>query len=32
MTTELIAILEGREMGRIARDKRARLTLTYNEE
>jgi serine/threonine-protein kinase HipA len=32
MTTELIAILDGREMGRIVRDKRARLTFTYNEE
>jgi hypothetical protein len=32
MTTELIAILDGREMGRIVRDKRARLTFTYNEQ
>lgn len=32
MTTELIAILDGRETGRIVRDKRARLTFTYNEE
>jgi len=32
MTAELIAILDGRETGRIVRDKRARLTFTYNEE
>jgi serine/threonine-protein kinase HipA len=32
MTTELNAILDGKEMGRIVRDKRARLTFTYNEE
>ena len=32
MTTELIAILDGTEMGRITRDKRARLSFTYNEE
>jgi len=32
MTTELIAILDGREMGRVTRDKRARLSFTYDEE
>ena len=32
MTTQLIAILDGTEMGRITRDKRARLSFTYNEE
>src|SRR5438105_15773287 len=32
MTTELMSILDGRETGRIVRDKRARLTFTYNEE
>ena len=32
MTTELIAIFDGRETGRIVRDKRSRLTFTYNEE
>jgi serine/threonine-protein kinase HipA len=32
MTTELIAILDGRQTGRIVRDKRARLTFTYNED
>ena len=32
MTAELIAILDGREMGCIVRDKGARLTFTYNEE
>jgi serine/threonine-protein kinase HipA len=32
MTTELNAILDGKEMGRIVRDKRARLTFTCNEE
>jgi serine/threonine-protein kinase HipA len=29
---ELIAILDGRETGRVARDKRGRLSFTYNEE
>jgi len=32
MTTELTAILDGREVGRVTRDKRARLSFTYNEE
>jgi serine/threonine-protein kinase HipA len=32
MTTELIAILDGQETGRVVRDKRARLTFTYDEE
>ncbi len=32
MTTELIAIIEGREMGRVARDKTGKLSFTYNEE
>jgi serine/threonine-protein kinase HipA len=32
MTTELIALLVGREIGRIARDKRGRLTFTYAED
>ena len=31
-TPELIAILDGREMGRVTRDNRARLTFTYNED
>jgi serine/threonine-protein kinase HipA len=31
MTTELIAIIEGREMGRVARDKTGKLSFTYNE-
>jgi len=32
MTTELIAIIEDREMGRVARDKTGKLSFTYNEE
>jgi serine/threonine-protein kinase HipA len=32
MTTELTAILDGTEMGRVTRDRRARLSFTYNEE
>jgi serine/threonine-protein kinase HipA len=32
ITPELIAIIDGREMGRVTRDNRARLTLTYNED
>jgi len=32
MTTELKAILDGTEMGLITRDKRAKLSFTYNEE
>jgi serine/threonine-protein kinase HipA len=32
MNTELIAILDGRETGRVARDTRGRLSFTYNEE
>lgn len=32
MTQELIAIVEGREMGRVTRDNRARLSFTYNEQ
>jgi serine/threonine-protein kinase HipA len=32
MNTELIAILDGREAGRVARDARGRLSFTYNEE
>lgn len=32
MTRELIAIIEGREMGRVARDKTGKLSFTYNEE
>src|SRR5690348_1177060 len=32
MITELIAILDGTEIGRVTRDKRARLCFTYNEE
>ena len=32
MTTELIAVLDGRETGRVVRDKRARLTFIYNEQ
>jgi serine/threonine-protein kinase HipA len=32
MTTELTAVLDGREVGRVTRDKRARLSFTYNEE
>ena len=32
MTTGLIAILDGTEMGRVTRDRRARLSFTYNEE
>jgi len=32
MTTELMAILDGTEMGRVVRDKRARLSFTYKEE
>ena len=32
LTPELIAILDGREMGRVTRDNRARLTFTYNED
>jgi serine/threonine-protein kinase HipA len=32
MTTELIAILDGQETGRVVRNKRARLTFTYDEE
>jgi serine/threonine-protein kinase HipA len=32
MTTELIAILDGQKTGRVVRDKRARLTFTYDEE
>ncbi len=31
MTTELIAIIEGREMGRVARDKTGKLSFTYND-
>jgi serine/threonine-protein kinase HipA len=31
MTQELIAIAEGREMGRVTRDKTGRLSFTYNE-
>jgi len=32
MNTELIAILDGRDTGRVARDARGRLSFTYNEE
>jgi serine/threonine-protein kinase HipA len=32
MTKELIAIIEGREMGRVARDKTGKLSFTYNEQ
>jgi serine/threonine-protein kinase HipA len=32
MTTELIAILDGQETGRVVRNERARLTFTYDEE
>jgi len=32
MTKELIAIIEGREMGRVARDNRGKLSFTYNEQ
>ena len=32
ITPELIGILDGREMGRVTRDNRARLTATYNED
>jgi serine/threonine-protein kinase HipA len=32
MTTELIAFFDGQEAGRVVRDKRARLTFTYDEE
>src|ERR1700723_3634765 len=32
LTPELIAILDRREMGRVTRDNRARLTFTYNED
>ncbi len=32
MTNELIAVLDGTEMGLVTRDKRARLSFTYNEE
>jgi len=32
MNTELIAILDGKETGRVARDARGRLSFTYNEE
>jgi serine/threonine-protein kinase HipA len=32
MTRELIAIIEGREMGRVARDKMGKLSFIYNEE
>jgi len=31
MTRELIAIIEGREMGRVIRDNRGKLSFTYNE-
>lgn len=32
MTKELIALLDGRETGRVARDNRGKLTFTYNEQ
>lgn len=32
MTRELIAIIEGREMGRVTRDKTGKLSFIYNEE
>ena len=32
MTKELIALLDGKETGRVARDKRGKLTFTYNEQ
>lgn len=32
MTTELVTLLAGCEIGRIARDKRGRLTFTYAED
>jgi hypothetical protein len=32
MTKELIAIIEGREMGRVARANTGRLSFTYNEQ
>ena len=32
MTKELIAIIEGREMGRVARDNRGKLSFTYSEQ
>src|SRR6266478_1810809 len=32
MTKELVAIIEGREMGRVTRDKTGRLSFTYNEQ
>src|SRR5690348_7264249 len=32
ITPELIAIIDGREMGRVTRDNRARLTFTYTED
>ena len=32
MTKELIALLDGRETGRVVRDNRGKLTFTYNEQ
>jgi hypothetical protein len=32
MTKELIAIIEGREMGRVASDNTGKLSFTYNEQ
>lgn len=32
MTAEIIAIVDGMEMGRVTRDRRARLSFTYNED
>jgi len=32
MTEELIAIIEGREMGLVARDNTRKLSFTYNEQ
>jgi serine/threonine-protein kinase HipA len=32
MTKELIAIIEGREMGRVVRDKTGKLSFAYNEQ